>query len=380
MIYHYAQAGNDAKVLQYKILSLSDYSRFNYELYPILQIQKDSALKAPKQLTKYFDELTAELVRLYNYQPNALDFAEMETWLYLVIGKYCISQGQYKKGLDAIHRSLSHAEYLEEHPQMHIACLRQLTFYGIQVGDTGLMCENIQKSMEIAKENRLGIDYAIECRLYGLYLLMCGRYDESREQLNQAINRFESASLDAQNYVLNLAACYNYLGEVERKQQNFERSLEYYDRALEICSDRKYPKNPTFYSNQARALLALGKKEQAADRFFTSNKLYDASNILVGRGITKSYCALLYAAEGNFKDSKPLLAEAERHAQMLASPMSLGILERIKAILIKNYPEEFTDVIPEGFEACCANAEKYMGHLPGAYELYLPLELADTTI
>ena len=380
VIYHYAQAGNDAKVLQYKILSLSDYSRFNYELYPILQLQKDSALKAPKQLTKYFDELTAELVRLYNYQPNALDFAEMETWLYLVIGKYCISQGKYKKGLDAIHRSLSHAEYLEEHPQMHIACLRQLTFYGIQVGDTGLMCENIQKSMEIAKENRLGIDYAIECRLYGLYLLMCGRYDESREQLNQAINRFESASLDAQNYVLNLAACYNYLGEVERKQQNFERSLEYYDRALEICSDRKYPKNPTFYSNQARALLALGKKEQAADRFFTSNKLYDASSILVGRGITKSYCALLYAAEGNFKDSKPLLAEAERHAQMLASPMSLGILERIKAILIKNYPEEFTDVIPEGFEACCANAEKYMGHLPGAYELYLPLELADTTI
>ena len=124
----------------------------------------------------------------------------------------------------------------------------------------------------------------------------------------------------------------------------------------------------------------MGKKEQAADRFFTANKLYDASSILVGRGITKSYCALLYAAEGNFKDSKLLLAEAERHAQILASPMSLGILERIKAILIKNYPEEFTDVIPEGYEACCANAEKHMGPRPGAYELHLPLELADMTI
>ncbi|HBC27477.1 MAG TPA: transcriptional regulator [Ruminococcaceae bacterium] len=376
VIYHYEQAGNSAKVLQYKILSLADYSRFNYELYPVLQLQKDSTLKAPKQLTKYFDELTAELIRLYNYQPNVLDFEEMETWLYLVIGKYCISQGQYKKGLDAIHRSLIHTKYLEAHPQTYISCLRQLTFYGIQIWDTGLMCENIEKSMQIAKENRLGIDYATECRLYGLYLSMCGRYEESREQLNQAISRFESTSLDGQNYVLNLAACYNYLGEVERKQQNFDSSLEYYGHALEICGDRKYPQHPTFYSNQARALLAMGRKKQAEDRFFTANKLYDASNILVGRGINKSYCALLYAADGNFNDSRRLLAEAEKHAQMIASPMSLGILERVKAILLKNHPEEFEKVVAENFEDCCANAEKYMGRLPGAYELYLPLELS----
>lgn len=380
IIYHYEQAGNNAKVLQYKILGLSDYSRFHYELYPVLQPQKDSALKAPKQLTKYFDELTSELVRLYNYQPNILDFDEMETCLYLIIGKYCISQGQYQKGLDAVYRCLTHTKYLQQHPQTHILCLRQLTFYGIQVWNTELMRENIEKSMEIEKENHLATDYAIESRLYGLYLTMCGRYEESREQLNQAITRFESASLDSQNYVLNLAACYNYLGEVERKQQNFEQSLVYYDRALELCSDRKYPKNPTFYSNQARALLALGRREQAADRFFTANKLYDLSNILVGRGITKSYCALMYAAEGNFRDSKLLWAEAEKHAQIISSPMSLGMLEQIKAILIKNYPQEFGEMISADFETCRANAEKYMGHLPGAYELSLPLELDGTLL
>lgn len=46
------------------------------------------------------------------------------------------------------------------------------------------MCENIQESMEIAKESRLGIDYTIERWLYGPYLLVCGHYDESREWLN----------------------------------------------------------------------------------------------------------------------------------------------------------------------------------------------------
>lgn len=375
IIYHYAQAGNDAKVLQYKVMSLKDYSRYNYELYPILQPQTDFALEAPKQLTKYFDELAAELVRLYNYRPNAIDFVELETQLYLVIGKYCISQGHYKKGLESIRRSLTHSSYLENHPQIHISCLRQLTFYGIQTWNTALMRDNIEKSKAIAKENRLSIDYAIECRLYGLHLLMCGKYDESKEQLNQAIRRFDSTALVGQNYVLNLAACYNYLGEVERRQNNFEKSLEFYNRALDVCSDRKYPKNPTFYSNQARSLLALGRKDQAAEVFFAANRIYDASNILVGRAITKSYCSLLYAIDGNFADSRRLLMEAEKSGKTIASPMSLGILERVKALLVKNFEKQFSDVIKDDFETCCAKCDKYLSDLPGAYEKILPLDL-----
>ncbi|WP_101696583.1 AAA family ATPase [Clostridium minihomine] len=375
VIYHYAQAGNDAKVLQYKVLSLADYSRYNYELYPVLQPQKDSALEAPKQLLKYFDELKAELIRLYNYQPNVIDFAELETRLYLVVGKYCISQGRYKEGLDAIRLSLTHIDYLEQHPQVYISCLRQLTFYGIQTWNPELMRENIEKCMAIAKENRLSTDYATECRLYGLYLSMCGRYEESREQLHQAIGLFESAALDGQNYVLNLAACYNYLGEVERKQQNFEESLTFYCRALEVCSDRKYPKNPTFYSNQARALLALGRIKQASEQFFTANKLYDASNILVGRAITKSYCSLIYAAGNHLCDAKRLLTEAEKTAYTIRSPMSLGILERNKAILLQSFPEEFAEIITVDFDTCRAQSEKHFAGLPGAYESQMPFEL-----
>ncbi|HWP50440.1 MAG TPA: AAA family ATPase, partial [Clostridia bacterium] len=375
IIYHYAQACNDAKVLRYKILSLVDYSRYNYELYPVLQPQKDSALEAPKQLSKYFDHLVAELVRLYNYQPNAIDFVELETQLYLVIGKYCISQGQYKKGLDAIKRSLSHTDYLETYPHIHISCLRQLTFYGIQTWNAVLMRENIEKSMAIAKEKRLSIDYAIECRLNGLYLTMCGRYDDSRERLNQVISLFESTALDSQNYVLNLAACYNYLGELERKQKHFEASLAFYERAIELCRDRKYPKNPIFFSNQARALLMLGKKDKAAELFFYANKIYDASNILFGRAETKVYCCLLNAIDGNTNDAKRLLVEAEKNALILGSPMSLGIVERIKAILLKNFSEDFNGVITDSIEDCCEKCEKYLADLPGAYELQLPLEL-----
>lgn len=379
IIYHYAQAGNDAKVLRYKILSLGDYSRYHYELYPVLQPHKDAALEAPKQLTKYFDELTNELVRIYNYRPNAVDFAELETKLYLAIGKYCISQGLYKKGLGAINRCLAQTEYLEEHPQIHISCLRQLTFYGIQVWDPPLMKQNIEQSMQLAKEKRLGVDYAIECRLYGLYLMMCGRYDESTEQLAYAITLFDSATLDGQNYVLNLAACFNYLGEVNRMQQRFSESIELYDRAIALCNEPKYSPNPTFFSNKGRALLALGNIAEAKDALLIANRLYEASNIIMGRAITQCYCSLLAAQQENFFEAKKLLAEAQKSAETLASPMALGILQRTKAMLLQNFGAQFSDVITESFEHCVNSAKNYLSGLCGAYEAELSLDMPRST-
>lgn len=369
LLYHYAQAGNDAKVLQYKILSLADYSRFNYELYPILQPQKDSDLEAPKQLTTYFDQLTAELIRLYNYQPSAMDFSELESRLYLVVGKYYISQGEYKKGIEAIHRGLAQNRYLEEHPEIHISYLRQLTFYGIQTWNTELMRENIEKSMGIASAHRLNTECATECRLYGLYLSMCGRYEEAREKLHQAITLFQTSPLEGQNYALNVAACYNYLGEAERKQGHFAASLDFYDRAIEICSDRRYPQNPTFFSNKARSLWALGQKEEAASVFLRASDLYDASTILVGRAIAKSYCARVYAVRGDAKSALKLLEEAKNSALMIRSPFSLGIVAHTQAVLLKLYPEIFTAALQHSAADYEAAAKELLGPLPGAYEL-----------
>ncbi|MEG1932578.1 MAG: tetratricopeptide repeat protein, partial [Pygmaiobacter sp.] len=368
LIYHYAQAGNDAKVLQYKILSLVDYSRCNYELYPILQPQRDSELEAPKQLTKYFDELTSELVRIYNYQPSSLDFNELEARLFLAIGKYYISQGQYKKGMEALTHGLEQTAYLKQHPEIHISYLRQLTFYGIQTWNTDLMRENIQKSMGVASAHQLATEYAIESRLYGLYLSMCGNYEESKNCLHKAVGLFQGTSLEGQSYGLNIAACYNYLGEVERKQLHFEESLDFYDRAIEICTDRKQPTNPTFYSNKSRSLLALGRWTDAAETLDIANDLYGASSILVGRAITKSYLSVINAQQGRFDNAIQLLSEAEKSAKMLSSPMSLGVFSKVKALLLQNFPATFAPVFLEDFETCCTQATAHLAPLPGAYE------------
>jgi DNA-binding SARP family transcriptional activator/predicted ATPase len=375
IIYHYAQAGSEAKVLQYKILSLADYSRYNYELYPVFQPKKDPDLEAPQQLTKYFDELIAELTRLSIHQPGALDYAELENRLFYIIGKHDISQGRYKSGLAALRRSLRQVEYLEEHPTDHINCLRQLTFYGIQVWDTNLMQQNITRNIALARTHRLGVDYAVECRLMGLYLMMSGRYEESKEQLMQAIELFEATPLDGKNYNLNLAACYNYLGELSRRQMRFAEALEDYDRALALCHGSEHMSNPTFCTNKALALLALGQIEEADALLHSAQRLYDASHILVGRATTQSYRALLAAMAGDHDTARRIIPQADRHATALGSPMEQGIVARNKALLRTHFPEHYADLIPEPTESYLAEARRHLAHLPGAYELKMPLEL-----
>lgn len=364
LLYHYGQAQNNAKVLQYKIMSLTELSRSSYELYPILT-QQSGAPQPPRQITRYFDELLDELHRLYHEHPDEVDFEDLQAQLFLAMGKYYIAQGQYKKGMEALQKGLEQRRYLERRPAMHIAFLRQMTFYGIQVWNTDVMRENIQKSMGIASAHQYQIDYAIECRLYGLYLLMCGSYDESREYLNKAIALFQSVTLGQESYSLNLAACYNYLGESKRRQLQFEQALPLYYRAISICTDMGLAGNPTFYANRARALLALGRLQEATESLEAADALYNDTTILVGRAINKAYLSLLRAGQGQFEQALALLEESQ---MTLGSPLTDGILAQVKAELVERYPQVFAALIDQPPAALRAFARRTLAALPGTYE------------
>lgn len=374
LIFHYGLSGNDAKALKYKILYLEDYSRFNYELYPVLQPQMDSELSVPKQITEYFDELSAQLIRLYHYQPGAVDFTELEARLYLVISKYYISQGEYEKGVTSIDQVLESNAYIAEHPEIHISYLRQMTFYGIQTWNTDLMKKHITKSMEIASANNLSTEYAIECRLYGLYSSMCGDYENSKILLNDAIRRFQSSPLKGTSFGLNIAACYNYLGEVERKQKNFLKALDYYNQAIQICHDRKCPQNPTFYAHKCRSLLALGRTREGYDVMAMANKLYDDSSIMVGRAIIKAYYSILKAGRGRLRQAESLYLDAKKIAGTIKSPMSQGIVAQAEELLLTRFPETFSQDVGRTAGECREAAAEYLKDLPGAYELQIPIE------
>lgn len=373
LIYHYELCGNEAKALQYHILSLEEYSALNFDLYPVMQPQMRSPLEPSKEINKLFDDLFSELYRLYHVQPNAIDYSELEARLLLISGKYNISQGLYQKGIPAINKALSSNAYVKEHPEFRIHCLRQLTFYGIQIWDTELMEKNIKKGIALAQEcapmGQPNIEYAIECRLYGLLQTMKGKYQSAQEYLLHSLELFQSIPLKTQSLSLNMAACFNYLGEVQRKEQNFELSLDYYDKAIDACISWEYPVNPTFYTNKARSLLALGRQDEAEELLKLSCKIYDDTSTLMGRAITKCYYCRILADRGEWSYSYQLLTEASKSSRQLSSPLELGLLAQAKIYLLENYPKEYKDIIHEPLDNLHDQAYSYLADLPGVYEL-----------
>lgn len=369
IIYHYTLCGDEPSILKYKILKLEAFSASTFDLYPILIPSVENQDPAQKKLTSTFENLKTQLYQLFQKFPNAGGYSELEAHLLYLMGKYYISQGIYAKGLSTIRQILSQNEYAKAHPQFHIQCLRQLTFYGIQIWDTRLMRQNIFQCMELEETSHLDIDAAIEYRLYGLLLSMEGSYEEAEDQLMKAISSFKMSPLKSQNYALNIAACYNYLGELYRKRLNFSAAIEYYLKAVRICTKRRCPISPTFYTNLSKVYLASGMKQASQVMLMSANELYDNSSTLMGRAYAKSSLSRIKADMGNWDSAIQLLLEAKECAARLASPYESGILALNQAALLYDHPGKFEAVIDSSISSLCQESSGYLKNLPGCYEI-----------
>lgn len=346
LIYHYTLCGNEPKVLHNRILALEECSCNSFELYPVLNPLVTLNPSSEVSIPKTFEKLRASLSQLYYSQPNRIDYAETEAHLLHTIGKYYISQGNYEQGIPAIKQALNNS-YVQNDPYYQILCYRQISYYGIQIWDTDIMKENIEKNMTIASIHKLNIQYAIECRLYGLYFSMLENFEEARNYQSKSIDILKTSSLHEKSLALNIAACYNYLGEIERKQIHFEESLDYYDEAIKICLSKKCPVSPTFYTNKARSLLSLNRLHESEKVLSIANTLYDDTSTLMRRSIAKGYYALLHARKGNFKYAIELLKETIACAPLLSSPVEEGLLAGISATLLTEFPDVFKDILPK---------------------------------
>lgn len=378
IIYHYTLCGDEPNTLKYRILELEEFSVFNFELYPILNSSKvDTSSQDSCKMASTFEELKAQLYQLCHRYPNAIDYSESEARLLYLSGKYYIAQGYYEEGVPAIRQVLSRNDYAKEHPGFYIQCLRQLTFYGIQIWDRELMEQSISQCMELEQAHGLEIDFAIENRLYGLLLSMKGNYPEAEIYLNKAIDGFRQSPLKSQSFALNIAACRNYLGDLYRKQQDFPRAIAYYLEAIDTCKKRGCPVSPTFYTNLSRAYLAAGQHEEAEQMLQKACRLYDDCPTLMGRSIAKGYLSCAEAERGNMETATSLLLEAMESAPRLSSPLELGLLALAKATFVSCLPKKPDFLADSSLPELCSEAISHLSGIPGcSHELTVLKQLS----
>lgn len=334
LIYHFSNGGNKLAALNYRIKSLDKYTDFGHELFPVMDddVNADSqTFLNQEESIKSLEELEAQLKEIRDREKESKELLSLELSLYYIKGRYCIQEGEYSLGVEAIERMLKLAEESGDNLYILKGC-RQMIYYGIQVYNTELMNEFLTRGIELAEKHNRMDELGILLRLKGLQRLMSECYDEAEETLKHSIGIFEALNSREDRYSLNIAAAYNYIGEIRRYNMKFSDALRYYDKAMNICDEKKIFRGiAVFNTNAGKAAFDMGDYQRAKSYFVKALNDYNQMDTLMGRSSAEGYMAVLLAREGRYDQALLCLKKSEAYSKRLKSPYELGLVSRVKA-------------------------------------------------
>lgn len=366
LVYHFSLGGNSTKVITYQIYPFEDISITMFELYPSLFKSLDPI--KTENLSEYFIALENNLELIHGEFNDETLYQDLYARLLIAKGRYYILSGLYCDGLICIKKSFQ-LTYVQNNPTYMLKSLRQMVYYSIQLYQLDLMKEYVEKGLELASACESWLELALFLRLNGLRYIMLNQFEECNNYLQQSISLLETHNVQSSTRITNIAAAYNYLGEMERKQKHFDQAIIYYNHALSLCEEYNVSINSTFYTNLGCAYLGKGYNCAAYGNFLVASDLYDNSFTLMGRSIAKGYCAIYFSEQGNFEKAKDYLLDAENAVKQLGSPLEKGLLRRTQAKLCSSYPEEFKDILTESLDFYDQDSERLLRPL-GIYEAY----------
>lgn len=334
LIYHFSNGGNKLTALKYRIESLDKYSDFSHELFPILYEDDNGEGQAhldQEESIKYLEELEEQLKEIKRQEKESQEILALELALYYIRGRYCIQEGEYDRGVEAVKHLLECAWEIGDYAYALKGC-RQMIYYGIQVYNTNLMKEYLSKGIELAGRYNQMNEMGILLRLKGLQKLMTESYDEAEETLKHSIGVFEALNRQEDRYSLNIAAAYNYIGEIRRYNMKFSDALKYYDKAINICDEKKIFRGiAVFNTNAGKAAFDMGDYQRAKSYFIKAINDYNQMDTLMGRSSAEGYMAVLLTREARYEEALLCLKRSEAFSERLKSPYELGLVSRMKA-------------------------------------------------
>lgn len=379
LIYHFVNGGNKLAALKYSIKNLEECLHFSHEIFPVLSStglkQSQYLYLKPEEALRQLKELNILLQEVKEEAEEGQDtIDELELLYLLMIGRFHITQGEYGKGLDIIREIIPKAVETNNWGYV-LKGYRQLIYYCINTQNTGEMGEYLSKALEITEISGEKGEMAILLRLKGYLKIMEAKYDEAESLLEQAIFVFKMLN-DHNYYVLNIAACYNFIGESKRHQCKFDEAIEYYSKAITICEESSVLRGVTiFYTNAGQAAFDKGDYEGA--RFFLKKSLgyYSQLDFLWGRSTAKAYTALLSIEEKRYESALKQLIDAETDAKKLKSPYELGLVLKAKAEIralmdkIPRLNKIFEGYLERDIKEYCNEAINMFKDLQGCYEV-----------
>lgn len=341
--YHFEQAGDLVMMGRYKLKSLMYYLNFSHELFPVLGTAEPMQTGGASYFTEadtlqYLESVEAMMERIRQTYGATPEVRNLELVYLHLIGRYFIREGKYEKGvryiLDLIEQSLemNNRDYA-------LMGYKQMIYYDIQIGNAEEMKNYLEIALDLAVECNYHKEVGILLRLKGLNMIMQGDFAEAERLLNESIATFMVTQTVARRYALNIAAAYNYIGEIRRGSGRFEEAIEYYDKALEICKNQQaYSSWVVFSCNAGIAAYSLGRYDKAKEYFEQAYNFFNRYDFYWRRPIVESYMALLAMKEGDEKKAIQFLDDAMAKLAMMNNPQEIGYVNMAIALIKKEYP------------------------------------------
>ena len=329
IIYHYSNSTNTLKNLEFSIKDLALYSSVKHELFPS-HYDTNDILKDKINIQDSFKKIEHLLDICKDRSSTYINY-KMK-FIYLK-GRYNIKNGDYDKGLNLINEFIDYAENVENY-SYRLNGYKQMIFYSIQVNDTTIMNKYLKKLELIINQYS---DIKEEGNLYrfkGLYNIKTKNYDLAREYLLRSIYVFNNINNINNNYILNVAACYNYLGIINKFEGKYEEALVFYKDAIQLCEENNIIKGlDIFYTEAGQVSYELNDIESSKNYLTKALKYYEKYETIWGRAIAEGYYALILYSEDNHNLSQKHLLNGKKYAQKMNDPYSMDLIEQIDLII-----------------------------------------------
>lgn len=379
LVYHFTAAGDRLRVLKYKIANMNQYLNVSHEIFPVVSSEESSQDQGQyisrNKIEAMFHKLEADIEQLRKTSKASERLEQLEIEFFYMRGRYSILEGHYDRGV----RDISYViKKTKQNGQTGYTFegYKQLLYYYIQVNDAESMAEYIELAFDLAVQRNNHKEIGVLLRLKGLYYMMVGEDNKAEQLLNESINTFAITEQTRKDYAVNIAAAYNYIGEIYLSKGELRQSLLLFDKAISLCPVTVFSGLSVFYLNEGKALYFLQDYAHAREKFEKIYSMYGEFDLFWLRSSLDAYMALVLIEQEEFAQALSCLKAGRKNRWRMRYPGDIGTVFMAEALIRKMAGENtevsavFSSTLTESVEHYAAMALKNLNQFLNRYEIF----------
>lgn len=334
IVYHYENANNMIGYLKFKIKILNIYLDFSHERFPVLHFENIiyNQFNFDENLTKEkIREIVEILDKIKNTKNESPEVLALEMAILHIEGRYMIRRGVYEEGLQSIKSMMEIAEETGNRTYLIEGC-KQIILYCIQKNNTEMMNKYIRYGLELLEVEKNEVNRGIFLRYRAIYEIMTGNIENAEMYLNEGVNALQAPMRNRNKNILQIAACYDDMGDIKRRKREYHEALNYYKKAITLCEENNiWISVSLFYTHAGETAYGIGNYDEAREYFEKALLIFNKIEYNAGQAIAEAYMALFYLKEQKYQSAVECLLRADKNANISRSPKEIGTVLYVKS-------------------------------------------------